>query len=323
MKRIYKGLLFLIAVVWGTAGSHAQRTLADVSIDSAAILIGEQTVLHIKVTTGKEHRVQWLLPADTLMRGVEILAFSRQDTSFIDNDRMLLKQDVLITSFDSALYLLPPVGVVDGTDTVYSNQVALKVSTIPVDTGHPENFFDIKNVWKPSFVLADYYPYIFGVLLFLWLVCAVGYVIQRLRNRKSLLPFKREEPKLPPHLRAVKELDGIKQQKLWQRGLNKEYYTLVTDTLRRYMVERFDINAMEMTSGEILEYIRKEHDAESAYRNLEQILHLSDFVKFAKMHPLPDENDLSMVNAYLFVSQTKKEEAPVKEESEEAKGNSV
>lgn len=123
-----------------------------------------------------------------------------------------------------------------------------------------------------------------------------------------MIPFKKEEPKLPPHEQAIKELDEIKQQKLWQQGRSKEYYTLITDTLRKYIEERFGINAMEMTSGEILELIRKNSEAQSVYDNLRQILQLADFVKFAKMNPLPDENDLSMMNAYLFVNQTKVEE---------------
>ena len=62
---------------------------------------------------------------------------------------------------------------------------------------------------------------------------------------------------------------------------------------------------MEMTSGEILELIKQTTEAQSVYDNLQQILSLADFVKFAKMNPLPDENDLSLVNAYLFVNQTK------------------
>ena len=70
----------------------------------------------------------------------------------------MIKQNILITSFDSALYLLPPLIVIDQGDTISSNQVALKVSTIPVDTDNPEEFYDIKDVWKPPFVLADYYP---------------------------------------------------------------------------------------------------------------------------------------------------------------------
>lgn len=86
----------------------AQQTLIDVKIDSAAILIGEQTVLHLTVTTDKDKPVQIVIPNDTLMRGVEVLSLSKADSSVIENDRLLIKQDILITSFDSSLYLLPP-----------------------------------------------------------------------------------------------------------------------------------------------------------------------------------------------------------------------
>lgn len=311
MKLIKKSILFLTLAVSLVGGkAYAQRTLIDVAIDSAAILIGEQTVLHLTVTADKERPVQIVIPNDTLMRGVEVLNLSKPDSSVIENDRLLIKQDVLITSFDSSLYLLPPLKVIDGTDTVYSNQVALKVSTVPVNADKPEEFYDIKNIWKPPFVWADYYPIIYGVLLALFLICVIAYLIKRIRNKKSLIPFKKEEPKLPPHEQAIRELDEIKQQKLWQQGRNKEYYTLITDTLRKYIEERFGIAAMEMTSGEILDRIRKEQDADSVSDSLTQILRLADFVKFAKMHPLPDENELSLMNAYLFVNQTKRIELP-------------
>lgn len=318
-KIMNKGFLFLLLILLAGGKMFAQRTLVDVKLDSAAILIGEQTVLHLTVTTDKDKSVQVVIPGDTLMLGVEVLSLSKADSSVIENDRLLIKQDILVTSFDSSLYLLPPFKVIDGVDTVYSNQVALKVSTIPVNVDKPEEFYDIKDIWKPPFVLADYYPIIYGILLALFLICVIAYIIKRIRNKQSLIPFKKPEPKLPPHEQAIKELDEIKQQKLWQQGRSKEYYTLITETLRRYIVDRFDINAMEMTSGEILDIIRKQHEADSVYENLKQILNLSDFVKFAKMNPLPDENDLSMVNAYLFINQTKIEEvvAPEVAETEE------
>jgi hypothetical protein len=302
-----KSILFLICIqlLFSVGKGSAQNTLIDVKLDSAAILIGEQTVLHLTVTSDREKEIHILIPRDTLMRGVEVLAVSSPDSSIIDNDRLLIKQDVLITSFDSALYLLPPLAVIDGRDTVFSNQIALKVSTIPVNVDTPEEFYDIKEVWKPPFVLADYYLILFGVLFFLFLICVAGYMIQRIRNKKSLLPFKKEAPKLSPYDQAVKDLDDIKRQKLWQQGRNKEYYTLVTEVLRTYMEERFDINALEMTSEEILHAIRDREEVDSVYENLKQILQLADFVKFAKLIPLPDENDLSMMNAYLFVNQTK------------------
>ena len=81
--------------------------------------------------------MQIVIPNDTLMTGVEVLNLSKADSTEIENDRLVIKQDVLITSFDSSLYLLPPLKVIDGVDTVYSNQVALKVSTIPVNADKP------------------------------------------------------------------------------------------------------------------------------------------------------------------------------------------
>ena len=294
------GLLFLLG---GNAVAQ-QRPLIDVSIDSAAILIGEQTVLHLTVTADQDRPVQVIIPNDTLMAGVELLNLSKADSTQIENNRLVIKQDLLITSFDSALYLLPPLKVIDGVDTVYSNQVALKVSTLPVNAENPEEYFDIKQVWKPPFVWADYLPILLGILLVLLLAAVTWYGWKRWKEQKSLIPFKKEEPKLPPHEQAIKELDAIKEQKLWQQGLNKAYYTQITETLRRYIDGRFGINAMEMTSGEILDLIRQNDEAKPLYENLRQILSLADFVKFAKMNPLPDENDLSLANAYRFVEQT-------------------
>ena len=320
MRYIKNGILFIAIVLSFLQGTklYAQQTLIDVSIDSAAILIGEQTVLHLTVTTDNGKNVIVPIPNDTLMTGVEVLNIAKADTTVIDNNRLLIKQDILVTSFDSSLYLLPPFKVIDQTDTIYSNQVALKVSTIPVNIDKPDEFNDIKDTWDPPFVLADYYLLIYGVLFACFLICLIGYILKRLRNRQSIIPFKKQEPKLPPFEMAMKELDEIKQQKLWQQGRNKEYYTLLTDTLRKYMVNRFGINAMEMTSGEILELIRLESEANSSYNSLKQILELADFVKFAKLHPLPDENELSLMNAYLFVNQTKVVEVASPEESKES-----
>lgn len=311
------GLLFLLG---GNAVAQ-QRPLIDVSIDSAAILIGEQTMLHLTVTADQDRPVQVIIPNDTLMAGVELLNLSKADSTQIENNRLVIKQDLLITSFDSALYLLPPLKVIDGVDTVYSNQVALKVSTLPVNAENPEEYFDIKQVWKPPFVWADYLPILLGILLVLLLAAVTWYGWKRWKEQKSLIPFKKEGPKLPPHEQAIKELDAIKEQKLWQQGLNKAYYTQITETLRRYIDGRFGINAMEMTSGEILDLIRQNDEAKPLYENLRQILSLADFVKFAKMNPLPDENDLSLANAYRFVEQTKpvEEEAKPAEESTELK----
>ncbi len=305
-------LLLAVCLLAGfTAG--AQQTLIDVKVDTADILIGQQTTLHVTVTTDPNRRIIIPLPGDTLMTGVEVLSVSDADSTVADG-RLIIRRDILVTSFDSSLYLLPPFVAIDGADTIESDQVALKVSTVPVDVDNPEQFYDIKDVWKPPFVLADYYPWIFGILTALFVVCVIGYLVQRYRRHRSEVPVKPAEPELPPYETAIRELDSIKDQKLWQQGLNKEYYTQVTDTLRRYISRRYGVNAMEKTSEEILAIIERETDERTVYDTLRQVLRLSDYVKFAKLHPLPDENDESMRNAYLFVNQTKRTEAPQPDE---------
>lgn len=300
-------ILFLLFASLQSAKTYAQQTLVDVKIDVADILIGEQTVLHLSVTTDKDKQIQIPLPADMLMKGVEVLKITPPDTVDIKNNRMTIHYDLLITSFDSSLYLLPAFVAIDDRDTLYSNQVALKVSSPDVNLDNPEEYYDIKNVWRPPFVLADYYALIYGILFALFLICVIGYFIQRMRNRPEKTAVVDEGPKLPPHEQAMLELKNIHEQKLWQQGRNKEYYTEITDTLRRYMTARYETSVMEKTSSEILEVLRNEEPGnKEVYDLLKQILQLSDFVKFAKLHPLPDENDLSMFNANLFVERTKR-----------------
>lgn len=303
-------LIFFFSSLYGMK-THAQQTLVEVNIDIADIMIGEQTMLHLSVTTDKDKQLLIPLPGDMLMKGVEVLHITPPDTTDIKNNRITIKYDLLITSFDSSLYLLPSFLAIDGRDTLYSDQVALKVSSPDVDLEHPDEFNDIKDIWRPPFVLADYYTLIYGILFTLFVICVIGYFIQRMRSRPEKSAIIKEAPKLPPHEQAMKELKEIREQKLWQQGRNKEYYTEITDTLRRYISLRYGTSVLEKTSSEILDVLRNEEPGnKEVYDLLKQILHLSDFVKFAKFHPVPDENELSMFNANLFVDRTKRMELP-------------
>ena len=304
--------------------TFAQQTLVEIKMDVADILIGQQTILHLNVTTDKEKQVLIPLPPRTLMDGIEVLNITPPDTTDIKNNRITISYDLTITSFDSSLYLLPTFFAIDGRDTLFSNQVALKVSSPDVDLENPEVYYDIKEVWRPPFVLADYYALIYGILFTLFLICVIGYFVQRLRNRPEKAVEVKEVSKLPPHEQAMKELKEIHEQKLWQQGRSKEYYTEITDTLRRYITSRYGVSVLERTSSEILEIMRDEEPGnKEVFDTLKQILNLSDFVKFAKLHPLPDENEISMFNANLFVERTKREviTVPKPDEDDAGKGS--
>lgn len=298
---------------------QAQQTVVKATIDSTSILIGEQTKIRLEVAGDKSNQLRLPVYAasDTIITGVEVLEMSKPDTTDIGNNRFQIKQDYLVTSFDSALYLIPSFRVISGEDTVYSNTLGLKVVAPQVDTTSAQ-FFPIKDVIQPKFVITDFLPdYWYWWLAGLLLIAAAIFILIRVYSKKSLIPFQKEEVILPPHVRAINGLDDIKSRKLWQQGRTKEYHSLITDTLRTYIEERFNMPAMEMTSGEILAKIRHISETDSVYNNLKQILQLADFVKFAKYQPLPDENELSLMNSYLFVNQTKVEEKIIVSEENE------
>ncbi len=315
-RAIVRIIAVLIVAAYIPSKIQAQVTVKT-TIDSAQLFIGQQSLLHLELSGPRNRSYQLpFFPGDTLVNGIEILSKSPVDTAYTGNGLMELKMDFLVTSFDSGLYFIPPMPIVSGTDTFYSNYLGLKVMTLDVDTVK-KAYFDIKDVQRPPFVFSDY---LFSILLF---VLGYGLVLLfiwwylRRKYRIAQTEINPEET-LPPHIVAILELDRLKADKSKKIGHNKEYYTILSDILRKYMGRRFQIFAMEMTSEEILELFRKDKTTQSVYQNLKQILQLSDLVKFAKIEPKENENELSLMNAYLFVNQTKVEEIKSIDEQKEA-----
>jgi hypothetical protein len=297
-------ILTLLLIGLACAKPATAQTVVRATIDSTVLMIGEQTLIHLEITTDKGRQITLPPLSESLVDGVLLLEAGKPDTIPSDNNRVTIKQHLLITSFDSALYVIPPFRVVDEQDTLLSEPLALKVLTIP-DADPAKGITDIKPVLKADFLLSDYYIYVYAVLIGLLLICIVMYIIQKRKKKQPLFTFKKEDPKLPPHVEAIKQLDRIKAEKLWQQGKNKKYYSDITDVLRKYIFDRFGVSAMEMTSDEILNEIYRLNDAHSVHKTLKQILEPADLVKFAKYIPLPNDNELCLMNAYLFVNQTK------------------
>lgn len=327
----------VVACLMFTASLAAQKASVQATVQPTEIEIGEQALINLKVITPKEKIIHFPVYEKEIVPGIEVITMLPPDTT-IENNVMTLNFQYVVTSFDSTLYHVPFIPVFDGTDTVYSNSFGLKVvspelsdSTLAylekINKGETDSIDfrqlqlnDIKSVQNAPFVWTDYL-WIFWILLGVMLLLAlIGFIIYLILKKKKKGYFFAPPQVLPPHVRALAELDKLKTEKIWQQGREKDFYSKLTDILRTYISEREDINAMEMTSGEILNEIRKTTEVESVYENLKQILSTADLVKFAKYKPYPDENDLSMVNAFFFVNQTR-ESDPVTKEGAEDKEN--
>ena len=298
--------IFLIVLLLLISGrTVAQSVTVEAQIDSLQILIGEQAKIQLQVAMDAKQRAVFPIYSDTLVRGVEIVEIAKPDTQYLnDRQRMLITQEYTMTSFDSALYYLPPMKVTVDNKEYKSKSLALKVYSMPVDTLHPDQFFGQKTVMKAPFVWKDWYGVIACSLLAFPLLALLVYLIIRIRDNKAIIRKVKVEPKLPPHQLAMREIERIKGEKIWQKGHPKEYYTELTDAIRTYIRDRFGFNALEMTSSEIIDKLLEIKDKE-AISDLKYLFQTADLVKFAKHDPQMNENDANLINAIDFINETK------------------
>lgn len=301
----------LIGILCALLPSFARaQVTVDAKIGSTQIFIGQQVgiTLEVSADAGKSVEFPQIDSLHQLIPGIEVLESTLPDTDLVnEGKRMVLTKKYVITSFDSALYYIPPMKVkVDGKE-FESKNLALKVVTFNVDTLHVDSIFPYKPEMKPQFSWDDWKPVIWLTILLIVLVAILVYVFVRLVQNKPIIRRIKLRQHIAPHKLAMQKIAQIKEDNLVQSEDSKEYYTQLTDTLRQYISERFGFNAMEMTSTEIIQHLEAEND-EDALRELRDLFTTADLVKFAKYTTLINENDRNLVTAIEYINQTKREE---------------
>jgi hypothetical protein len=308
--RTIRHLFFSIVAILIAQNAISQEVTIKSYIDSTLILIGKQSHLTFEVAQPKNLIVRFPTITDTLITGVNVVARTKPDTTDLGHGRIQVRQIFTITSFDTALYSIPSYNFINGGDTLKSTPLSLKVTTYSIDTTH-QTIYDIKPIVSPPFDWSYLLKLILIIALILAILGLIGYYLWKYVLKKPIPFLKVPERILSPYEAALESLNAINHKKIWQQGREKEYYTQLTDVLRKYIDGRFNIQALEMTSSDLLDetkHFQQEYPA--AYDSLKKVLQISDLVKFAKWHPAPEENDLSLNLSYLFVNQTKENEEP-------------
>lgn len=299
----------------------AGNTTISAKLDSTHVLMGKTIGLHISVVQDREVNGLMLnLVADTLNAKVEIADKGKADTTALDNNRIQINRDITLQAFDPGTYQLPAILYVVGRDTLRSKEtLTLTVDSIKVDPqGKIKDFKPVAEApfklldWVPDFISDYWWAWLAGLLLL-----AFGLYAYFKWYKKGINPLKPVKKRLPPYEEAMQALSNLKSRNLWQNGQEKEYYTTLTDILRVYIDRRFGINAVEMTSTQIMDKIRQNEDAHIAKEQLNNVLEIADFVKFANMHTLADDNEIAFQRAVNFVEQTKPLPQPNEEEGKE------
>lgn len=317
-KTIFIALAFLCAFNFASA-----KVTVTAKLDSVNLLMGNMTTLGLEVVQdkGKPGGFPMFRNVDPSLGyvgvcgdSIELRTSFKADTVEIGSGRIQINYKVPLQAFDSGTYRLPEFVYVSESDTARSNALTLQVVPVKVTAEDPiagfapvaepegKKFFDFVPDW-----FADFW---WIILIAVLAIIAFIWAMRRYKKEGTVL---KKKPEPTPYETAMKNLRELKARNLWEQGMEKEYFTRLTDILRIYLDKRFGINAMEMTTREIMNRLY-DSDVKDKRDYVRQILSVADFVKFAKVRPLPADNIAAYENAVKFVEETKPE--PIAEDTD-------
>lgn len=300
--------IILVVLTFGCFGAVAQNAKISTKLTADTVMIGDQVQLQVEIE--KDVAAQVGLPEfkdNKIAEKLEIVGLPTIDTISKNGRSHKIQINYTITSFDAGSYALQGFPIVlqnanGTTDTLEAYTVNyLTVKTFDIDTTKQE-IFDIKEPIHTPLVFAEIKDYVmWGAVAAVILAVILYFVIKWLKNRKQAIA---NRPKEPAHIVAIKALEALKHRKMWQSGNVKEYYSVLSDILRQYLEDRYQIGALEMTSDEILNAIKEINNAKQI-DNIKEFAMLSDLAKFAKWTPMSDENEAAWETIFNYVEQTK------------------
>jgi hypothetical protein len=271
-------------VLCAPLGLRAQTYSVSATIDSTKILIGQHAHVIVELKTGVDASLQLPFYDEGLNEALEFVKVPQIDTVKNDGSQLVMNIIFTITSFRDGKYdfRIGPF-VVNAADTLWSNAIELHVLDFPVDL--EQDIKDIKPLQQTVYTWRDYIWYIVAAVLLLLAIAAC--VIILIKRPKHIPLFVKEEIQIPPHEKALQQLEELKAKKLCEHDKYKQFYTELTDILRLYFEDAFGIQTFEKTSDEMIFDIAASGSVSSAIvSELQAIVHEADLVKFAKHVPL-------------------------------------
>ena len=273
-------LSFLSIAVWS-------QPKVTTSIDTVKNKIGTEFKLSLKTNVDTLSKVKF--PESKFFGALEVLESYKVDT-VKKGDRYELIKKYGLTQFDSGKYTIPRIPIIINGKTVYSDSLAIEISDVKVDT-LKQKMFDIKDIATVKSPMGNWWIYVLVVIGLIGLGFLIFYL---LKNRKPKAKAEVIVYKTPIE-KATTLLQQLESKELWQKGAVKDYYSELTDIVRNYIEEEIKIPAMESTTSELIEGLRKAAKqkklklSNDTVENLEKVLQQADLVKFAKVTPMDYE----------------------------------
>lgn len=300
----------------------AQMTLFSGKTTADTIVVGQPFDYQLSLTINKDYYVEWMQFGDTLSKTIDVISVEDVKTTPINNsDNVIMTQKLKLTSFDTGYVYVPEIAVTYSKNlqdsirhTLRTDEKELYVITVAVDT--TQAFRPIKDVIKQGYTAKEILPWVVIVIALGGLVYLIIY-LNKHKKPKVVVVEEKKKPTIPAIITARAKLNEMKDNELWNSAKTKDYYTDLTDIAREYLEGQFEIDAVEMTTDEIMQAVNELNLNNLTKSKLQETLTTADFVKFAKANPTAEQNKQSFSDINSFVEDSYiyfQEEAKKKEE---------
>lgn len=283
MNKITRNLNLKTLLIFALAAFFPLESIAQqvhTYVDRDSIRVGETFVYSI-VLEGNYSLLSY--PDQNTFEGdLEVLSRRRYQVTS--------RKDSLVYNlqyFDVEDLVIPSQGIdlnVAGNDTtVYTSRVPLFFKTTLAE--EDEEFRPLKPIF--DFARA-WWLYVLLFLLTVLIAWLAYYYYKRYQEKAKATPppdFVPESFNNP--LLALKNTISQLEEEIPQDTpeQNERFYIQIGDAIRLYLKQVYKFNALEMTSGEIINHLQSENVSYDLLKSVRKVLNEADLVKFANFNP--------------------------------------
>ena len=288
----------------------AQEVEVSAKVPEKAVSVGKPFTLDLTMKVPYGYYVEWNpFATDTLSAQVDILKRGELVRTADADSNIIVQQELTLMTFDTGAVRVPSLDLRYARSAddpmrmkAFTDPVDLYVTTITVDT--TQAFRPIVPPEAKPLAMKELFPWLLGLLLLVLAALGLWLFLKRRKPRLDGNGQPVKGPVVPPYNKAIGDLEQLRQQKLWQAGKVKEYFSGLSDIAREYLEGQFQVNAVEMTTDTILEEVKELEFDSQIYGKLKDTMELSDLVKFAKYSASSLESDHAMNDMTDFVNQS-------------------
>ena len=306
MTKKYKDrLIIFFSVFFALVGQIAYGQISvSASIDSSSIEMGQQTVVRFKVTQPQQHALQLPVLSDQLAPNIFIVGV--EGDTIVEGNNVTLQSRIKITVFQPGSYVIPPFVCKDKDRDYATSELNLEVRDYPENFEEGKIPGDIANIYEPPYSVFIWVVLIAAAVVFIGIV--VWGIFYTKKHKNDPEPYVRNmavSNSATPVQTALEMINKLGNEKLWQtEGKEKQFFTELTDVLRQYFYRRYKIQALEMTSSELLDALKQKDVIPFVRNEVRDICFTGDMTKFAKHKPSNDVCEKCVAQAIDIINRT-------------------